>query len=1198
MFPGAAYLEMALSAGATALKTPHVRLRSVALLRSLPLCDSPQTLQTILTPEAEGYRFEIYSRPDGRDSQEDWTLHCEGAIALAEPAAPDPLDVEALKQTRPKTWSAAEHYRRGEQRGLRYSGPFRTVEAIWRSEGAALGQIQSPAVAADSAPYHLHPALLDACFQGVLAALPEGTDLYVPIGVDCLRRYRPLPEVGATLWSDVRLRGDGVQGAAVVTADVRIATAAGELVALASGLSAKRIEQIEPSRSQVAPQVDWLYRVSWQPAPRSTGGSAGPWLVISDSPEGLEAIASKLTAKGQTYATALLPADASGSAAFKALLTQQPDLQGVVYCSGLAAPTGYGHRLSGTLSDEVSKTCQGALHLVQALVQGGPPTPRLWLVTCGAQAVLGHEPLAVAQSTLWGLGKTIALEHPELRTVCLDLDPDCSDRQRLNELAAELALEPGADGQLAHRQGDRYRAKLIGGVPLAAPALNETVTRQLQIAARGTLDHLVWKSVPRRSPQINEVEIRVQAAGLNFRDVLNALDLYPGAGALGLECVGEIVAVGAGVSGVRLGEAVMAIAPASFSQYVTVAAELVVPKPAALAPEEAATIPTAFLTAYYALCRLGQLFERQPPGKVKRALIHAAAGGVGQAAVQLAQQAGVEVFATASQPKWNFLRQQGVRRLFDSRSLDFAAEILEQTGGAGVDVVLNSLSDEAIPKSLSTLTEGGCFLEIGKKGIWPVERMVQQRPDVAYHIIDLVVVTQEQPRLIQSMLRHLTEQLQAGNLHPLPLRAFPAGQATAAFRWMQQAKHRGKVVITPPRPAAPIRNEATYLITGGLGALGLQVARWLIERGARHLALLGRQPPSPEARRSIQQLEAEATVSVLQADVAEISALEAALLQLSDGPPLKGVFHLAGQLDDGVLLQQTWQRFEGVMAPKVLGTWHLHQLTRSLALDHFVMFSSAASLLGSAGQANYAAANAFLDAIAHLRHQQGLPALSINWGAWDGIGLAANSTVAQRLARSREKPLPPPEGLAILEHLMAAAGMAQVGVLPGQPFKASSPEAAKRVGSAADNTAANVADNVTFRTAARIQAAEPSQRPALIADYLRHQVAVVLGVNGALDPNSGFTDLGLDSLTAVELRNRLQADLGCALPATLSYDYPTLASLEKYLLSRIVDPEDSFTAAPLSRGVSKQPSQVDLDRLSEAEAEALLLETLDHLENQ
>ncbi|NJQ96784.1 MAG: SDR family NAD(P)-dependent oxidoreductase [Hydrococcus sp. CSU_1_8] len=476
----------------------------------------------------------------------------------------------------------------------------------------------------------------------------------------------------------------------------------------------------------------------------------------------------------------------------------------------------------------------------------------------------------------------------------------------------------------------------------------------------------------------------------------------------GGECAGKIVAIGEGVKGFKIGDEVIASqAIGSLSSYVTVDSRFVVSKPKQLSFEEAATIPTTFLTAYYGLHYLAKI----KPGD--RVLIHAAAGGVGQAAIQLAQKAGAEVFATASPKKWNFLKSMGVKHVMNSRNLKFAQEIMALTYGEGIDIVLNSLNGEFIPKNLEILASGGRFVEIGKIGIWNESQVKEKRDDVAYFPFDLLEVSQENPGLIASMLEELMKEFRDENLKPLPHTVFPIEDAANAFRYMAQAKHIGKVVVSLPEIASQsffIRKDGSYLITGGLGALGLQIGRWLVQQGAKHLILTGRNQPSQEARETIDQLEKIGTrVNVVQADVSNFDDVKRIIassphLPVSPSPclPLRGIIHAAGVLDDGVLLKQNWERFDRVLAPKVRGAWNLHLATQNLPLDFFVCFSSIASLLGSPGQGNYAAANAFMDALAHYRRGLGLPGLTINWGVWADVGMAAQLSEHDR-ARLEEQ---------------------------------------------------------------------------------------------------------------------------------------------------------------------------------------------------
>ncbi|MEL6937151.1 MAG: SDR family NAD(P)-dependent oxidoreductase, partial [Cyanobacteria bacterium J06607_17] len=628
---------------------------------------------------------------------------------------------------------------------------------------------------------------------------------------------------------------------------------------------------------------------------------------------------------------------------------------------------------------------------------------------------------------------SLRLEHSTWQCTCVDLPvTETSD-------AVALVLDdlrtPDDEDQIAYRDDKRFVARLLptssSDIPprLTCP---DTESFRLGLTEFGVLDHLTLLPDERRSPAAGEVEIQVKASGVNFRDVLNALGMLtpvleemgfktPDSVPFGGECAGVVTAVGDGVNHMTVGDAVIAAqAIGSLSQFVTVKADFVVPKPPSMSFAEAATLPTTFLTAYYGLVHLAQMQQKaQPRQRPIRILIHAAAGGVGQAAVQIAQSLGADIFATASPGKWSVLRAMGIQQVMNSRTLDFADEVLAATQGEGVDVVFNSLNGEAIAKSLDVLAPDGIFVEIGKIGIWDSAQMQQRRPDVTYVPFDLLEVSNANPSVISTLLTELMAQFHRGTLKPLPKTVFPIESAPEAFRFMAQARHVGKVVLTlpPVSPQTPtIRPNGAYLITGGLGALGLCLAQGLADQGAQHLVLIGRRSPSASAQSTIHQLEQTGvTVTVLQADVAHQADLRRVLRTLAEANPdvlLKGVFHLAGILDDGLLANQSWEQLATVMNPKLMGAWNLHAETQHLDLDYFVCFSSIASLMGSLGQSNYAAANAFLDGLAHHRRSLGLPALSINWGPWDEVGMAAqlDSSSRHRFAAQGLTPIPPQAG--------------------------------------------------------------------------------------------------------------------------------------------------------------------------------------------
>jgi acyl transferase domain-containing protein/NADPH:quinone reductase-like Zn-dependent oxidoreductase/acyl carrier protein len=841
--------------------------------------------------------------------------------------------------------------------------------------------------------------------------------------------------------------------------------------------------------------------------------------------------------------------------------------------------------------------CLSALNLVQALVRSDTPPPGLWLVTRGARQVVEADPVTgVTQAGLWGMAKAITLEHPELRCVPVDLDPD-SGPADVDALARELRIGDGhKDDHVAFRRGARYMGRLrrVDAVGSPAPDRRELPSEtpfRLHAESKGTLDALRWAPAERTAPGPGEVEIGVRACGLNFVDVMDALGLAPDARqGYGLECAGEITAVGAGVSGLREGDEVVAVADGCMRQYVVTPASLVVKKPPNLSMAEAASIPANFLTAHYALNEVAKV------ARGETVLVHVASGGTGMAAVQLALSAGAEVWGTASPGKWPAVKALGVTRVMSSRTLDFADQIGAAGGGRGVDVVLNSLAGEFIPKSFTVLKEDGRFLEIGKTGVYTPEQASAVRPRALYATINLFRMCRDEPAKVGAMLRHLIDRFAAGELHPVPIRELPATDVVTAFRTMQGARHVGKLVVTlPAAPGAAVRMrpDATYLVVGGLGGLGPSVAGWLAQSGARHVALMGRRGVHEEARERLQALEAAGVaVRVLQGDVTRRDDVERALEEIrASMPPLRGVIHSAGLLDDGILMQQSWERFAFVMGPKMDGAWHLHALTRDLHLDFFVLFSSVASLLGSKGQANHSAANAFLDSLAAYRRARGLPGLSINWGAWSGIGAAARRDQAERWSLRGMDWIPPDQGIEALAGVFLSA-KPQTGVVPitdwGLFLAGRAPSTFfESVGPAGGRT--ERADGSFLE---RLRGTPVDEQRALVIEQIRSEIRTVLGFDStvALDARTGFFDMGMDSLTSVELRNRLQVTFGAPLSSTVSFDHPNIGDLAGHLMRDVLKLEPpAGGAAPPEPGVAPRAgSDSGLDDLSDEELAEML----------
>ncbi|MEY4518486.1 MAG: hypothetical protein RLZZ499_1085, partial [Cyanobacteriota bacterium] len=837
--------------------------------------------------------------------------------------------------------------------------------------------------------------------------------------------------------------------------------------------------------------------------------------------------------------------------------------------------------------------------LVQALIQSATDHS-LWFVTRNAQPVNNYQLTpGIKNSCLWGMQKAIALEHPELRCVGIDIDS-------LNSAVANIFQQLGDSGieQVAYRDNQRYVSRLVRivGAIGQSPTHKQAGNLQLHIDNPGNLDSLQWKSVNRQQPQDHEIEIEVKATGLNFRDVMVALDLYPDQTKfLGLECAGVVTKLGKAVTNFKIGDEVIAVADHSFSQYLVVNSQLAINKPASLSLFEAATIPVTFLTAYYTLLYVAKL---QPGEKV---LIHAAAGGVGLAAIQIAQHIGAEIYATASMSKWSLLESMGVKQIMNSRSLDFAEEIMAATAGKGVDVVLNSLSGEFIAKSIAVLNRHGRFTEIGKQGIWSPSEVAQVAPSINYSIVDLWQITQDKPELIQQMLRklhsklHKRSQFIAETFKPLPHTVFTQEQTIAAFRYMQQGKHQGKIIIAQEsfedqgkQPFAPTHKTytGTYLITGGMGAIGLQIAQWLVTKGVTNIVLLGRNDIKPELESSLKKIQDKAQVKLIKADIANTDQLAQVLIQIElELPPLKGVVHCAGIISDRTIAQQDWRSFEQVLAPKVQGAWNLHHLTQKYDLENFILFSSASSLLGSAGQANYCAANAFLDTLAHARRTLGLPAIAINWCAWKNTGLAANTQITKGLKQQAIGSIKPNQGIEILEQLLLNAP-AQIGVIPfdwdvWQQHNSVTPyyEDLVSVPAYSENSSDYKQHLLT---------AIPEQREYLLKKQISQQLGDILGIKDLdkIDLASGFAELGLDSLGSVELINKLQYSYNLKLSPTVIFDYSNLTALTNYLSSLLFN----YELIKNQEATEINNNTLNIENLSESQAEALLLEELNNLD--
>ncbi len=1207
--PGAALAEMAVAAGVEAMEDDAVAVDDMFIQQALLLpAGESRDVQVVLTAEDErSFAFQIYSLHHQDESDDRvWTVHASGKLVGQDASdEPAPQDVDEIRSALTETLDVAEFYETCRERGLVYGPMFQSIQSLVAGTAQALGDISLPdGLAEEAGSYRLHPSLLDACFQTLGGGLPTPDDdvVLLPIGIGSLRVHRP--GVGSAS-SHVRITSDLATNKKTVTADITILARDGDVVAEIEGLRLRQVSRELLMRQLKRDTDDWLYRVDWRPKDRSGASQeteTGNWLILADRSGAGSTLASALRDQGHRCVVAetgdayekvsdqeyrICPSHAED---FGRLLDDgfeggEASVDGVIHLWSLDAAS-VDEADAQLVNDAQMLGCGSTLHLVQALGRAvGQSMPRLWLVTRGAQRVgIEQSSVEVLQSSLSGIGRVIAWEHPQLRCVCMDLDPTTpEDEQRM---LLEEVTAPDSENQIAYRESVRYVPRLVK-ISDPRPGMLSVPDGQpfaLGLTKFGVMDNLTIKPIERKSPESGEIEIAVLATGLNFRDVLRALGMLQEYEkeigiqseedvTFGFECAGKIVAIGSDVEGFAVGDDVVALSLGSMASHVTVDTKYVVRKPEGMSFEEAATIPLAYLTAHYGLGRLAEMKEGE------RVLIHAAAGGVGQAAVALAQSAGAEIFATASSGKWDFLRSLGIEHVMNSRTLDFADQVATATGGQGVDVVLNSLNGEFIPKTLSTLGKNGRFVEIGKIDIWTKDQMSTERDDVAYFPFDLGEEEQKQPGLIQSMLDELHGRFEAGELSPLPHRVFAVDDVISAFRHMAQGKHVGKVVISladhQQLDSVPVREQASYLITGGVGGLGLKVADWLVEQGAKSLVLASiEEKPSDAAQEAIREMEEKgATIAVLQGDVSNRDDVRRTLDCISEQlPPLRGIVHAAGLLDDGVLMQQDWARFGRVLGPKVAGGWNLHQMTQGASLDFFVSFSSVASMLGSPGQGNYAAANAFLDALAHHRRASGLAALTVNWGPWEAIGMTADKTKRDiaRWAAGGMGTVPPDQGLSALGQLLRQH-RAQVGVLPiaWPKFLKQSPKSegqavlAEIVSQYSDKAKQKARARQRSDILDQLKSATEEKRGELLRGYVGEQVAKTLGTGAAqLDRSQPLKDMGLDSLMAIEVKNQIEADLAIEMPIESFTEDMNTSGLTDTVCDLMADSLGGVVAAP------------------------------------
>jgi polyketide synthase 12 len=1187
LVPGTAFVEMAFRAGD---QVGSGRVEELVVQAPLVLPERGGVRVQVVLEKADDedsgrWEVQVFSLREGASEGQPWTRHVTGVLTRENAVDAESIDFADLKGEWPPVGAEAVQIENvyDELAGYEYGAAFRGLRHVWRLGDTVFAQA-GPAVGdggdemdgrlADTDRFGIHPALFDACLHAQLIPGRADAELRLPFSWTGVTLHASGAE---TLRVRVRPHGEGAVSLA-------LADDLGRPVAAVESLATRPVSPVDLAEAGANAGGDGsgaesLFRVDWIPvaAPAADTTGSGDWAVLEAtegaSQDTLEVLRSAgirnvraygdLAALHTAVRDGVIPAPAVVVAPMPNRDVGPADEPGAVRAGVSAAAA----LLQEWLADELLAHARLVVLTRDAVVDGlddGTPD--------------------VTQASVGGLVRSAQSEHPG-RFVLVDVDGQRTSYEALPRASA--CDEP----YLMIRQGVVCVPRLaeVGapGGALVPPTGHEAWRLE---ATGSVLQDLALLPAPDAAAPLTEGQIRigVRAAGLNFRDVLLGLGMYPGKGSMGSEGAGVVTEVGPGVTDLLPGDRVMGLLKGGLGPIAVVDRRMVAKMPDAWSYEQAASMSLVFLTAYYGLFDLGGLCEGES------VLVHSAAGGVGMAAVQLARYAGADVYGTASEGKWHVLRSLGLddEHIASSRDLGFEEKFTRVTAGRGVDVVLDALAGEFVDASLRLLPKGGRFLEMGKTDVRDPKAVAATNPGVDYQAFDL---SEAGPDRIQEMLLALLELFEQGVLNPLPMRVWDVRRAEEAYRHVSQARHVGKVVLRMPRR---LPTDGTVLVTGGTGRLGGLVARHLVAKhGVRSLLLTSRQGlASAEANTLVAELEAlGARVRVAACDGADRAALDLALRAVPEELPLIGVVHAAGVNGDGVVEALTSERVDSALRPKTDALLLLEEATAGLDLSLFLVFSSMAGLLGTAGQGAYAAANSGLDAILARRRARGLAGVSVAWGLWESAsGISGHLQERDRIRLTRDgwRALTDAEGMDLFDRamdspdaLLAATGLeraglrarAATGIEPPALLRGLVRGPVREKAATSARPAAGADGARTWRD--RFGNLDPSERRRAVLDSVREQTALALGHRSAVavDPGQIFQDMGFDSLTAVEFRNRLAGVSGLRLSPTLIFDHPTPQSLADHLSTELA-PEETSDNAPSGSVLD------ELDRLEAAMA--------------
>lgn len=1120
VFPAAAYVEAGLAITGT---LPCV-LENIHFNQILTV-QKEKTLVLQISLDQDSREFKVHSLFDS----ETWQCHATGkSCHYTLNTSIETIDLSRLREF-PRIEKETVYAQFTEQ-GLEYGLFFQGIKQLWKNGNEALAEIHVQ-------PSHdrsiLPPILLDSALQTLIGTVENPNGMILPYSIEQLIINKPVDEEMYCYAVCTKQTSEKIQG------DLFISTINGTVCVEIKGLECRILRTPHSENTQQT----WLYHSVWEEYSIDSS-------LIQSEPEDSCITLNLGDLRSIDETVRLIKKHDNQSSLTLALIVE-----------------GGKHASEASLEMDYTIAC---INVVKAIEQELPlKQVNLWIATYGTQSVKKEDKLHYSGSSLWGLGRVIRQEYPAIRLRLIDLDGNDRD---CKIFSTERLLSDNND-EIAWRQNKRYVHRYKRKKREPNQTMKLTSPQQafaLYQKTDGVIDSLSYQEIEMTEPRSSEVAVRVHSSSLNFKDLMKVLGIIDSKAledtffgqSFGMECSGTIVSIGPEVKHHQVGDQVCCFTPNTFQSYITLSEHLVFPLPPGTDLQEA-SLYIPFITVLRALKDIAALKRDET------VLIHSATGAVGLAAIQYAKSVGARIIATAgNEDKINYLHSLGIAQCADSRSLSFVENIRRWTNNRGVDVVLNSLSNDALLKSWSLMAPYGRFIEIGKRDISANSGLPMGtfNRNTLFASIDLDRSFIDQPALIQRLLKETYHLFAKRVFKPLHCHHFPASEVCEAFQLMARSKHMGKIMLTfenqtvigetISKSKSFVNGNATYLVTGGFSGFGLSVVKWLVEKGANYLVIVSRKGAvSSEAKQTVEQLR-KAGVVVKEAciDVTHHEQLNTLIQECSqEMPPLKGVIHSAMVLNDGLISQLNDDSVLKVMQPKIEGCLNLHDCTKNCPLDFFVLFSSISSIVGNPGQANYAAANAFLDSFTHYRKSQHLPSLTINWGALKTGALVRDSKVADYLHQQGITVLPIDKALAMLEQAICA-GECHLGIVDmnwNKMMKSRSVIGQSSIFS--EFVESNGEDDSTTYFNKQLEGLDETSQLTIIISALKEMIGKIVKMEPEqLDEGARLNTLGVDSLMAMELHTLMEFKLGIRIPSMELMKGPSIRQLANLILREVM----------------------------------------------